>query len=67
MVPEVPESTVTTIVYCAELPDAISPKLHVGTPLTSSEQPLVETKVTPAGSASVTWTFSAVCGPALPT
>jgi len=38
------EFTVTSTVYCASPPDTISPKLHVGTPLASSSQPVVETK-----------------------
>ena len=58
IVPEVAAATVTVIVYCADPPEAISPSEQLATPLGSSPQPLVETKLTPAGSVSVTTTWS---------
>ena len=58
IVPEVAAATVTVIVYCADPPEAMSPSEQLATPLGSSPQPLVETKLTPAGSVSVTTTWS---------
>ena len=65
MMPVVPESTVTVIVYDAEPPAIIVPREQVGTPFGSLRHPVVDTKVTPAGSVSDTWTFCASDGPAL--
>ena len=67
IVPTVSEFTSTVIVNRAKAPAAISPSEQVGAPLGSSAQPLVETRVTPAGSVSVTTTFCAVSGPLLDT
>ena len=48
-----------------EITTTIVPRLNVGTPFGSSAHPVVETKLTPAGRVSVTWTFSASEGPLL--
>ncbi len=65
MVPVVLEFTVTMMVYDFEPPAVIVPRVQVGTPFGSSAHPVVDTKVTPAGSVSDTWTFCALPGPRL--
>ena len=68
IVPERPRSTVTSIVYDAEPPLGMVPKVQVGTPVGSSTiQPVVDTKVTSAGRVSVTTTSCAGSGPQLVT
>src|SRR5687767_11067190 len=59
---------VTTIVIVADAPEASVPRLHVTVPADWVQAPwlaIAETKVTPAGSGSVTVTKLAVSGPAL--
>src|SRR5512145_215132 len=57
MVPEVMTFTVTVTLYESDAPATIVPKAQLGTPLGSPAHPDVETKVTPAGSVSVTTTL----------
>ncbi len=60
-------SMLTVIVYWAEPAASISPRVHSGTALGSSAQPVVDTSVTPAGRLSVTVTPVASDGPRLST
>jgi len=63
MLPEVFASTVTSMVYWAEKPLAMPPRLQFDTPLGSLKHPVVLTKVTPAGKKSVTFAPAATEGP----
>jgi hypothetical protein len=58
---------VTTIVTVAEAPEASVPRLHVTVAVPEQEPTdgVADTKVTPAGSVSLTLTAAAALGPAL--